>query len=179
MSQHKKKNRNNQITINTNVGKVIERNLGYWIYLIIAQKSPFPAILKGVKTMKAENQKTLIEFENNQKEYSPVKNAIHDELKAITNQVSELDKELGKSLGRLTGIMMEHFHEELIRVNYGDLSAVEINLNNTIGRIEEAKYMLLKQGYSNKIDIDNPVWYLDLALGEFKSAKELARKEKE
>ncbi|MHB9781527.1 hypothetical protein ACXM1Q_002095 [Streptococcus sp. 10F2] len=50
MSQDKKKNRNNQITINTRVGKVIEKDLGYWIYLIIAQKSAFPATLKGVKS---------------------------------------------------------------------------------------------------------------------------------
>ncbi|MBF8969546.1 hypothetical protein [Streptococcus sp. NLN76] len=129
--------------------------------------------------MKAKNRKTLIEFENDQKEYTPVKNAIHDELKSIITQVSGLDKELGHSLSRLIRIMMEHFHEEIIRVNLGDLSAVEINLNNTVGRIEKAKYMLLNQGHTDKVDINNPIWYLDLALGEFERAKELARKEKE
>lgn len=116
--------------------------------------------------MKDKNIKTIVEFEVKNNEYKPVKNAISEELQEIVNKVYQLDNDLGNTLSFLTGVMMRHFHENAARVNHGDLSPIELNLNGISSRIEKARLELYKAGYTNDITRDNPMWYLNMALSD-------------
>lgn len=103
-------------------------------------------------------------------EYSPVKNAISGELEAIISKVYQLDHETGRTLHYLTDIMMNHFHEDVARVTFGDLTPIERNLNDITHRIESARVALLKAGYE-EIEVGNPMWYLQQILHDFEHIK--------
>lgn len=127
--------------------------------------------------MKEKNIKTMVAFEIENKEYSPVKNAIAEELETVISKVYQLDHETGWTLHYLTDIMMNHFHEDIARVSYGDLSPIENNLNGLVARIEKARILLLKGGYENRVDFDNPMWYLNMALSDIEQIHKLSKKE--
>ncbi|MDW8713691.1 hypothetical protein Q7W14_02610 [Streptococcus suis] len=121
--------------------------------------------------MKDNNRDTIIHFEMANKEYAPVKNAISDELKAVISKVYQLDHETGWTLHYLTDIMLNHFHEDVARVLYGDLTPIEHSLNGITHRVESARVALLKAGYEDKLEVDNPMWYLKLILQDFEHIK--------
>lgn len=127
--------------------------------------------------MKDSNRKTIIHFEVSSKEYAPVKAAISEELEAVISKVYQLDHETGWTLHYLTDIMLKHFHEDVVRVPYGDLTPIELTLNMLPARIEHARMLLLKAGYEDKVEVGNPMWYLKMALQDFEHIKEIARKE--
>ncbi|WP_421433532.1 hypothetical protein [Streptococcus suis] len=127
--------------------------------------------------MKDNNRETIIHFENSSKEYSPVKNAIFEELESVISKVYQLDHETGWTLHYLADIMMNHFHEDVVRVPYGDLTPIELALNGFVSRIERTRMLLLKAGYEDKVEVGNPMWYLKLALQDFEHMKKLAKKE--
>lgn len=127
--------------------------------------------------MKDSNGETIIHFEASSNEYAPVKNTISEELEAIISKVYQLDHETGWTLHYLTNIMLKHFHEDVVRVPYGDLTPIEHALNSFPSRIERTKMLLLKAGYEDKIEVDNPMWYLKLVLQDFERMKKLARKD--
>ncbi len=129
--------------------------------------------------MKDSNRKTIIHFEVSNKEHAPVKNAISEELKAVISKVYQLDHDTGRTLHYLTDIMLKHFHEDVVRVPYGDLTPIEHALNSFPSRIEHTRMLLLKAGYEDKIEVGNPMWYLKLALQDIEHMKKLARKEVE
>ncbi|WP_253269249.1 hypothetical protein [Streptococcus suis] len=110
-------------------------------------------------------------------EYAPVKNAISEELKTVISKVYQLDHETGWTLHYLTDIMLNHFHEDVARVPYGDLTPIEHSLNSITHRVESARVALLKAGYEDKIEVGNPMWYLKLILQDFEHMKKLAKKE--
>ncbi|HEL2352239.1 TPA: hypothetical protein U1W16_001984, partial [Streptococcus suis] len=89
--------------------------------------------------MKDINRDTIIHFEMSNQEYAPVKNAISEELKAVISKVYQLDHETGWTLHYLTDIMLKHFHEDVIRVQYGDLTPIERSLNGITHRVENAR----------------------------------------
>ncbi|HEM4748301.1 TPA: hypothetical protein U1051_002148, partial [Streptococcus suis] len=121
--------------------------------------------------MKDNNRETIIHFENSSKEYSPVKNAISEELEAVIRKVYQLDHATGWTLHYLTEIMLNHFHEDVARVQYGDLTPIECSLNSIASRVEKVRIELLKAGYEDKIEVGNPMWYLKLALQDFEQMK--------
>ncbi|CYV81770.1 hypothetical protein [Streptococcus suis] len=127
--------------------------------------------------MKDSNRETIIHFEASSKEYAPVKAAISEELEAVIRKVYQLDHETGWTLHYLTEIMLNHFHEDVARVQYGDLTPIECSLNSIASRVEKARIELLKAGYEDKIEVGNPMWYLKLALQDFEHMKKLAKKE--
>ncbi|NQJ03262.1 hypothetical protein HO578_04365 [Streptococcus suis] len=129
--------------------------------------------------MKDNNRETIIHFEASSKEYAPVKNAISEELKTVIGKVYQLDHETGWTLHYLTDIMLKHFHEDVVRVPYGDLTPIERSLNGIASRVENTRMVLLKAGYEDKIEVGNPMWYLKLILQDFEHMKKLARKEVE
>lgn len=126
--------------------------------------------------MKNKNIETIFAFSIDSKEYAPVKAAISEELKAVISRVYQLDHETGRTLHYLTNIMMDHFHEDVARVTWGELSPIESNLNGLASRIESTRLELLKAGYEDKIGVGNPMWYLKLALSEIKSIHKLSKK---
>ncbi|MDW8772640.1 hypothetical protein Q7W41_10255 [Streptococcus suis] len=109
-------------------------------------------------------------------EYAPVKNAISDELKTVISKVYQLDHETGWTLHYLTEIMLNHFHEDVARVQYGDLTPIECSLNSIASRVEKVRIELLKAGYEDKIEVGNPMWYLKLALQDFEQMKKEMKK---
>ncbi|HEM6498029.1 hypothetical protein [Streptococcus suis] len=121
--------------------------------------------------MKDNNRETIIHFERSNQEYAPVKNAISEELKAVISKVYQLDHETGWTLHYLTDIMLKHFHEDVIRVQYGDLTPIEHSLNGITHRVENARVALLKAGYEDKIEVGNPMWYFKLILQDFDHIK--------
>lgn len=121
--------------------------------------------------MKDNNRETIIHFEMSNQEYAPVKNAISEELKAVISKVYQLDHETGWTLHYLTDIMLNHFHEDVARVPYGNLTPVEHSLNSITHRVESARVALLKAGYEDKIEVGNPMWYLKLILQDFEHIK--------
>lgn len=127
--------------------------------------------------MKDSNRETIIHFEASSKEYAPVKAAISEELEAVIRKVYQLDHETGWTLHYLTEIMLNHFHEDVARVQYGDLTPIEHTLNSFPSRIEHTRMLLFKAGYEDKVEADNPMWYLKLALQDFEHMKKLAKKE--
>ncbi|HEM3203511.1 TPA: hypothetical protein U0910_001562 [Streptococcus suis 8830] len=127
--------------------------------------------------MKDNNRETIIHFEASSKEYAPVKAAISEELEAVIRKVYQLDHETGWTLHYLTEIMLNHFHEDVARVPYGDLTPIEHSLNGITHRVESARVALLKAGCEDKIEVGNPMWYLKLALQDFEHMKKLAKKE--
>ncbi|CYW12861.1 hypothetical protein HO702_09395 [Streptococcus suis] len=127
--------------------------------------------------MKDNNRETIIHFEASSKEYAPVKAAISEELEAVIRKVYQLDHETGWTLHYLTEIMLNHFHEDVARVQYGDLTPIERSLNSIASRVEKARIELLKAGYEDKIEVGNPMWYLKLILQDFEHMKKLAKKE--
>ncbi|HEL2298228.1 TPA: hypothetical protein U1Z40_001041 [Streptococcus suis] len=126
--------------------------------------------------MKDNNRKTTIHFEMSNQEYSPVKNAISEELETVIRKVYQLDHETGWTLHYLTDIMLNHFHEDVARVPYGDLTPIEYSLNGIASRVERARIALLKAGYEDKIEIGNPMWYLKLILQDFEHMKKEMKK---
>ncbi|MFM0581482.1 hypothetical protein P7J30_05975 [Streptococcus suis] len=126
--------------------------------------------------MKDNNRKTIIHFEMSNQEYSPVKNAISEELETVIRKVYQLDHETGWILHYLTDIMLNHFHEDVVRVPYGVLTPIELNLNGIASRVERARIALLKAGYEDKIEVGNPMWYLKLILQDFEQIKKVAKK---
>ncbi|HEL1717668.1 TPA: hypothetical protein TXT41_001447 [Streptococcus suis] len=126
--------------------------------------------------MKDNNRETIIHFEIYNQEYSPVKNAISEELEAVIRKVYQLDHETGWTLHYLTDIMLNHFHEDVVRVPYGVLTPIELNLNGIASRVERARIALLKAGYEDKIEVGNPMWYLKLILQDFEQIKKVAKK---
>ncbi|HEM4743463.1 TPA: hypothetical protein U1139_000631 [Streptococcus suis] len=126
--------------------------------------------------MKDNNRETIIHFEMSNQEYAPVKNAISEELKAVISKVYQLDHETGWTLHYLTDIMLNHFHEDVIRVPYGDLTPIEHSLNSIASRVEKVRIELLKAGYEDKIEVGNPMWYLKLALQDFEHMKKEMKK---
>ncbi|HEM4504303.1 hypothetical protein [Streptococcus suis] len=126
--------------------------------------------------MKDNNRETIIHFENSSKEYSPVKNAISEELEAVIRKVYQLDHATGWTLHYLTEIMLNHFHEDVARVQYGDLTPIECSLNSIASRVEKVRIELLKAGYEDKIEVGNPMWYLKLALQDFEQMKKEMKK---
>ncbi|HEM6341772.1 TPA: hypothetical protein U2D03_001329 [Streptococcus suis] len=126
--------------------------------------------------MKDNNRKTIIHFEMSNQEYSPVKNAISEELKAVISKVYQLDHETGWTLHYLTDIMLNHFHEDVARVPYGDLTPIEYSLNGIASRVERARIAPLKAGYEDKIEVGNPMWYLKLILQNFEHMKKEMKK---
>ncbi|HEM3481651.1 hypothetical protein ACS6Y5_07915 [Streptococcus suis] len=127
--------------------------------------------------MKDSNRDTIIHFEASSNEYAPVKAAISEELEAVISKVYQLDHETGWTLHYLTGIMLKYFHEDVVRVPYGDLTAIELALNSFVSRIEHTRMLLLKAGYEDNVGAGNPMWYLKLALQDFEHMKKLSRKE--
>ncbi|NQJ99803.1 hypothetical protein HO528_11190 [Streptococcus suis] len=127
--------------------------------------------------MKDNNRDTIILFEASSNEYAPVKTAISEELEAVISKVYQLDHETGWTLHYLTDIMLKHFHEDVVRVPYGDLTPIERSLNSITHRVENARIALLKAGYEDKIEVGNPMWYLKLILQDFEHMKKLAKKE--
>ena len=126
--------------------------------------------------MKDNNRETIIHFDNSSKEYSPVKNAIFEELESVISKVYQLDHETGWTLHYLTDIILKHFHEGVVRVSYGDLSPIEHSLNGITHRVESARVALLKAGYEDKIEVGNPMWYLKLALQDLEHIKKEMKK---
>ncbi|HFU4085164.1 TPA: hypothetical protein ACGO7S_000064 [Streptococcus suis] len=126
--------------------------------------------------MKDNNRETIIHFEIYNQEYSPVKNAISEELEAVIRKVYQLDHETGWTLHYLIDIMLNHFHEDVVRVPYGVLTPIELNLNGIASRVERARIALLKAGYEDKIEVGNPMWYLKLILQDFEQIKKVAKK---
>ncbi|HEM4759139.1 TPA: hypothetical protein U1072_000226 [Streptococcus suis] len=126
--------------------------------------------------MKDNNRETIIHFENSSKEYSPVKNAISEELETVIRKVYQLDHATGWTLHYLTEIMLNHFHEDVARVQYGDLTPIECSLNSIASRVEKVRIELLKAGYEDKIEVGNPMWYLKLALQDFEQMKKEMKK---
>ncbi|MDW8758142.1 hypothetical protein Q7W42_10275 [Streptococcus suis] len=126
--------------------------------------------------MKDNNRETIIHFEMSNQEYAPVKNAISDELKTVISKVYQLDHETGWTLHYLTEIMLNHFHEDVARVQYGDLTPIECSLNSIASRVEKVRIELLKAGYEDKIEVGNPMWYLKLALQDFEQMKKEMKK---
>ncbi|HEM3879455.1 TPA: hypothetical protein U1V19_002068 [Streptococcus suis] len=126
--------------------------------------------------MKDNNRETIIRFETSKQEYSPVKNAISEELKAVISKVYQLDHETGWTLHYLTDIMLNHFHEDVVRVPYGVLTPIERSLNGITSRVEKARIALLKAGYEDKIEVGNPMWYLKLILQDFEQIKKVTKK---
>ncbi|MGQ7420196.1 hypothetical protein ACTGUK_05100 [Streptococcus suis] len=127
--------------------------------------------------MKDSNRETIIHFEASSKEYAPVKAAISEELEAVIRKVYQLDHGTGWTLHYLTEIMLNHFHEDVARVQYGDLTPIEHTLNSFPSRIEHTRMLLFKAGYEDKVEVGNPMWYLKLALQDFEHIKKLAKKE--
>ncbi|NQJ99811.1 hypothetical protein HO528_11245 [Streptococcus suis] len=127
--------------------------------------------------MKDNNRETIIHFEMSNQEYAPVKNAISEELEAVISKVYQLDHETGWTLHYLADIMLKHFHEDVVRVPYGDLTPIEHALNSFPSRIERTRMLLLKAGYEDKVGVGNPMWYLKLILQDFEHMKKLAKKE--
>ncbi|HEL1702414.1 TPA: hypothetical protein TXT45_001006 [Streptococcus suis] len=125
--------------------------------------------------MKDNNRETIIHFDNSSKEYSPVKNAIFEELESVISKVYQLDHETGWTLHYLTEIMLNHFHEDVARVQYGDLTPIECSLNSIASRVEKARIELLKAGYEDKIEVGNPMWYLKLILQDFEHMKKTSQ----
>lgn len=126
--------------------------------------------------MKDKNVSTLSKFRVDNMEYKPVKNAISEELTEVVNKVKRLDYNLGDTLQFLVNIMMEHFHEDIARVNRGELAPIEFSLNEISSRIETTRLILVKDGYADKIEAGNPMWYLNLALQDIKHFKKLSKK---
>ncbi|HEM5105751.1 TPA: hypothetical protein U1235_000323 [Streptococcus suis] len=126
--------------------------------------------------MKDSNRETIIHFEVSSNEYAPVKAAISEELEAVISKVYQLDHETGWTLHYLTDIMLNHFHEDVVRVPYGVLTPIELNLNGIASRVERARIALLKAGYEDKIEVGNPMWYLKLILQDFEQIKKVAKK---
>ncbi|HEM2575123.1 TPA: hypothetical protein U0421_001888 [Streptococcus suis] len=126
--------------------------------------------------MKDNNRETIIHFEMSNQEYAPVKNAISEELKTVISKVYQLDHETGWTLHYLTEIMLNHFHEDVARVQYGDLTPIECSLNSIASRVEKVRIELLKAGYEDKIEVGNPMWYLKLALQDFAQMKKEMKK---
>lgn len=126
--------------------------------------------------MKQKNIETLVAFKNKNLEYKPVKNAISEELSEIISKVYQLDATTGESLHFLTNIMMEYFHEDVLRVTWGELSPIELNLNGVTSRIEKARLVLSKNGYKDEVEVGNPMWYLKLAIQEIEHVKTIVRK---
>ncbi|CYT90781.1 Uncharacterised protein [Streptococcus suis] len=126
--------------------------------------------------MKDSNRETIIHFEASSKEYAPVKAAISEELEAVIRKVYQLDHETGWTLHYLTDIMLNHFHEDVARVPYGDLTPIEHSLNGITHRVESARVALLKAGYEDKIEVGNPMWYLKLALQDIEQMKKEMKK---
>ncbi|AEB82419.1 hypothetical protein J8K62_01810 [Streptococcus suis] len=126
--------------------------------------------------MKDNNRETIIHFEMSNQEYAPVKNAISEELKTVISKVYQLDHETGWTLHYLTEIMLNHFHEDVARVQYGDLTPIECSLNSIASRVEKVRIELLKAGYEDKIEVGNPMWYLKLALQDFEQMKKEMKK---
>ncbi|MGC4431259.1 hypothetical protein ABWL48_14235, partial [Streptococcus suis] len=122
------------------------------------------------------NRETIIHFEMSNQEYAPVKNAISEELKTVISKVYQLDHETGWTLHYLTEIMLNHFHEDVARVQYGDLTPIECSLNSIASRVEKVRIELLKAGYEDKIEVGNPMWYLKLALQDFEQMKKEMKK---
>ena len=126
--------------------------------------------------MKNKNIETIVAFSIDSKEYAPVKDAISEELEAVISKVYQLDHETGRALHYLTNIMIDHFHEDVARVTWGELSLIENNLNRLASRIERTRLELLKDGYEDKTVVGNPMWYLKLALSEIESIHKLSKK---
>ncbi|HFI0292922.1 TPA: hypothetical protein ACGOVK_001341 [Streptococcus suis] len=126
--------------------------------------------------MKNNNRETIIHFENSSKEYSPVKNAIFEELESVISKVYQLDHETGWTLHYLADIMLNHFHEDIARVQNGDLTPIEHSLNGIASRVENARIALLKAGYEDKIEVGNPMRYLKLILQDFEHIKKEMKK---
>ncbi|MFX3943325.1 hypothetical protein ACJBXQ_08210 [Streptococcus suis] len=126
--------------------------------------------------MKDNNRETIIHFEMSNQEYAPVKNAISEELEAVISKVYQLDHATGWTLHYLADIMMNHFHEDVARVPYGDLTPIERSLNGIASRVENARIALLKAGYEDKIEVGNPMWYLKLILQDFEHMKKEMKK---
>ncbi|MFM0794293.1 hypothetical protein P7J53_01885 [Streptococcus suis] len=126
--------------------------------------------------MKDNNRETIIHFENSSKEYSPVKNAIFEELESVISKVYQLDHETGWTLHYLTDIMLNHFHEDVARVQNSDLTPIERSLNGIASRVENARIALLEAGYEDKIEVGNPMWYLKLILQDFEHIKKEMKK---
>ncbi|HEM6592670.1 hypothetical protein J5571_08755 [Streptococcus suis] len=127
--------------------------------------------------MKDSNRETIIHFEASSNEYAPVKVAISEELEAVISKVYQLDHDTGWTLHYLTDIMLKHFHEDVVRVPCGDLTAIELALNGFVSRIERTRMLLLKAGYEDKVEVGNPMWYLKLALQDFEHMKKIAKEE--
>lgn len=126
--------------------------------------------------MKNNNRETIIHFEMSNQEYSPVKNAISEELKAVISKVYQLDHETGWTLHYLTDIMLKHFHEDVARVSYGELTPIEHSLNGIASRVESARVALLEAGYEDKVEVCNPMRYLKLILQDFEHIKKEMKK---
>ncbi|MDW8776741.1 hypothetical protein Q7W40_10495, partial [Streptococcus suis] len=98
------------------------------------------------------------------------------ELKTVISKVYQLDHETGWTLHYLTEIMLNHFHEDVARVQYGDLTPIECSLNSIASRVEKVRIEFLKAGYEDKIEVGNPMWYLKLALQDFEQMKKEMKK---
>ena len=127
--------------------------------------------------MKDKTIKTLTDFTVGNMEYKPVKSAIAEELKEVISKVYQLDPETANTLGYLTEVMMNHFHEDVKRVQHKELTALELVLNGLAGRIESARLALFKEGYEDDKKHGNPMWYLSMALFDIKKINELSEKE--
>ncbi len=72
--------------------------------------------------------------------------------------------------------MLKHFHEDVARIPYGDLTPIELSLNGIASRVENTRMVLLKAGYEDKIEVGNPMWYLKLILQDFEHIKKEMKK---
>lgn len=129
--------------------------------------------------MKNENIKIISKYSVGNTTFKPVKNAISEELQEIIGKVYQLDSETGQTLQFLTDIMMTHFHEDVARVTYKELSPIENNLNGLCSRIERARIALSKSGYKDVVEVGNPMWYLNMAIQDIELIKKMIKKEQE
>lgn len=129
--------------------------------------------------MKNENIKIISKYSVGNTTFKPVKNAISEELQEIVGKVYQLDSETGRTLQFLTNIMMTHFHEDVARVTYKELSPIENNLNGLCSRIEHARIALSKSGYKDVVEVGNPMWYLNMAIQDIELIKKMIKKEQE
>ena len=57
-------------------------------------------------------------------------------------------------------------------LKHKDVSTIDYNFYGLYNRIEEAKLLLLQQGYKEEVTSKNPVWFLNMALSDMERIKE-------
>lgn len=128
--------------------------------------------------MKNKNITTLVSFNVDNQDFSPVKNVISEELKNIISTVATYDENTAMTLNWLTNIILEHFHEDVTPIKNKDIRAIDHAIHGLPSRLEKAKLMLLKAGYDEQVAFTNPGWFIDMALQDIKHFRKLiTRKE--